>query len=292
MTRGGRIPSPVASPGSLPEFDPRPLLEAVHGQLLDLLRELPAEAWHLPTVARPWCVKDIAAHLLDGALRRLSLQRDKWMMPNPSGPVDGFEDLVGFLNKLNRTWVEAAQRLSPAVLIEGLERSGASLMEFLRPLDLEGPAPFAVAWAGETSSTLRFDLARELTEIWLHQQQIRLATGNPPLFEARLLHPVMDTFMRALPHAYREVEAPEGASVQVGLTGDSPRSYLLVRGSGEWRLGLGEAEGARVSVRLDPETAWRLFSKGLTPEEARARVVISGETRLALPLLGMVAVMA
>jgi hypothetical protein len=243
-------------------------------------------------VARLWCVKDIAAHVLDGQLRRLALQRDRWAMPGPVGPVESQGGLVGFLNELNRTWVEAARRLSPAILMEGLALSGAALMEALRPLDLEGPALFPVAWAGEASSTLRFDLARELTEIWLHQQQIRLATGHPPLFAARLLHPVLDTFMRAMPHAYRDVDAAEGTLVQVGLTGDAPRSYLLVRSAGEWRLGLGEGENARVSIRLDPETAWRLFSKGLTREEALDRVRCSGDSRLVQPLLGMVAVMA
>lgn len=276
---------------TLPEFDPVPLIDEVHGRLLSLLRRLPPEAWLLPTVARQWRVKDIAAHLLDGQIRRLSLQRDQWILPPPE-PIHGYADLVGFLNDLNKTWVEAAQRMSPAILIQLLEWSGAALVETLRALDLDAPALFPVAWAGESTSTMRFDLARELTEIWLHQQQVRLATGNPPLFEARLLHPVMDTFLRAMPHVYRDCEAPEGTSIGVELSGDAPRHYMLRRRSGTWCLELGEPNSAVVSLRMDAETAWLLFSKGLTREEALPRVTIAGDPRLASPLLEMVSVMA
>jgi hypothetical protein len=45
-------------------------------------------------------------------------------------------------------------------------------------------------------------------------------------------------------------------------------------------------------VSLDQETAWKLFSKGLGPEQARRRVVIEGELRLGRPVLGTLAVMA
>jgi len=277
---------------ALPVLDPVPLMEEVHGRLLLLLRDLRPREWALPTVARKWCVKDIAAHLLDGQIRRLSTQRDHWSPPPPAGGINGYADLVAYLNELNRTWVEAARRMSPGVLIELLEWSGAALFGMLKAVDLESPALFPVAWAGESRSTLRFDLARELTEIWLHQQQIRLATDRPPLFEARLLHPVMDAFMQAMPHTYRDCDAVEGTSIGVKICGDAPRNYGLMKESAGWRLGLVDLEPVGVSIQMDPGTAWLLFSKGLSREEALARIQITGDARLAEPLLGMVSVMA
>ena len=59
------------------------LFRELHGHLLELLRSLSAQDWHRPTVCSAWCVKDIASHLLDGDLRRLSIQRDGYLPPTP-----------------------------------------------------------------------------------------------------------------------------------------------------------------------------------------------------------------
>lgn len=52
------------------------LFPEVARRLVELLRSLSAEEWHLPTVSSHRTVKDIASHLLGGSLRRLSVQRD------------------------------------------------------------------------------------------------------------------------------------------------------------------------------------------------------------------------
>jgi hypothetical protein len=53
-----------------------PLLRKVDEQLIDLLSALAPHEWDLQTVAPLWKVRDVAAHLLDTALRKLSLVRD------------------------------------------------------------------------------------------------------------------------------------------------------------------------------------------------------------------------
>jgi hypothetical protein len=74
------------------------LFPEVTSRLLELLRSLTPDEWQLPTVSSRRTVKDIASHLLDGSLRRLSMQRDGYR-PNDarSAPREG-EPLVGFLN--------------------------------------------------------------------------------------------------------------------------------------------------------------------------------------------------
>src|SRR5687767_12050424 len=86
-------------------------------QLLALLRGLQPAEWTRPTVCPQWDVKDIAAHLLDTALRRLSFERDRQPPPAPARPIGSERDLVEHLNRLNASWVEACRRLSPAALI-------------------------------------------------------------------------------------------------------------------------------------------------------------------------------
>src|SRR5688572_4941575 len=58
-----------------------PLFAPIHDELMALLRSLTAEEWMAPTVAGAWTVRDVAAHLLDTGLRRLSMHRDGYNPP-------------------------------------------------------------------------------------------------------------------------------------------------------------------------------------------------------------------
>ncbi len=264
----------------------------IHGELLSLLRTLPAEDWYKPTVAKAWAVRDIVAHLLDSDIRRLSFQRDQAPMVPPESPINSYRDLVDFLNQLNADWVKAAKRISPRLLIEFLEITGAEVCALFKSLDPFGPALFGVAWAGEEGSKNWFDIAREYTEKWHHQQQIRDAVGAPPLTDRKWLFSVLDTFLRGLPHKYRETQADEGARVTINIAGEAGGVWTLKRGGGAWTLYSGEGAGSVCDVRMDQDTAWRLLTKGLSREEAAARVEIAGDNRLGEPILGMLAVMA
>jgi hypothetical protein len=166
------------------------------------------------------------------------------------------------------------------------------LHRYLSSLDPDAPARFAVAWAGEERSPNWFDVGREYTERWLHQQQIREAVGAAGLTGREWLHPALDIFVRALPHSYRQVEAEPGAHVEVEIRGQAGGVWTLARESGRWALMAGSAPRVRARVSLDQETAWKLFSKGLNPELARRRISIEGDASLGDPVLGTLAVMA
>jgi len=92
-----------------------------------------------------------------------------------------------------------------------------------------------VAWAGEQQSPNWFDVAREYTEKWHHAQQIFEAVGKPnPLLSRRLYHPVLETFVRALPHTFREEDRPDGTSVRVVVQGEAGGPWWLIRQGGVW----------------------------------------------------------
>src|SRR5262245_2700644 len=61
---------------SMPPILVAELFPAISRHLLELLRSLRTDEWQLPTISSQRTVKDIASHLLDGSLRRLSMQRD------------------------------------------------------------------------------------------------------------------------------------------------------------------------------------------------------------------------
>ncbi len=263
----------------------------LHNELIGLLRNLSDEGWRKPTAAPAWTVQDITAHLLDTDIRRLSFQRDKQPMSQPETPIESYRDLVNFLNQLNAEWVKVAKRISPKLLIDFLSVIGPQISDLFKSLDPFGPAIISVAWAGEERSLNWFDIAREYTEKWHHQQQIRDAVGAPVLTGRQWLFPVLDTFLRALPHRFKDVVADDGDKILFEIEGEAGGDWTLARENGGWRLYSGNCDDAVCQVRLSQDTAWRLLTKGLTYDEAASRVKFSGKQEIGKPILGMLAIM-
>jgi uncharacterized protein (TIGR03083 family) len=263
----------------------------LHQELLGLLADLKPDDWERPTAAAGWSVRDMVAHLLDTDLRRLSFQRDGLAPLAPPAPLATDRDLVAFLDDLNATWVAAARRLSPRVLIDLHGLVGPQVAALFASLDPTAPAT-GVAWAGEERSEAWFDTAREYTEKWLHQQHIRDAAGAALLTERRWIYPVLDTFVRGLPHAFRTLSAPPGTSVTLTIAEPLAESWTVVATTDSWQLTRGADPRAAAQVMIDQDTAWRLFTKGMAAETARQRAVLSGNPTLASRVFTLVAIMA
>lgn len=268
------------------------LFPKLDSKLIELLTSLSQDDWQNPTVCADWCVKDIAAHLLDTSFRRLSMQRDGYFGEKPKG-VNSYKELVAFLNRLNADWVRAARRISPQILISLLEQTGREVYDLLKTLDPHEKALFSVAWAGEEVSENWFDIAREYTERWHHQQQIRLAANKQGIMERELYFPVLDAFMRALPHTYKDIEADEKTLLKFQITGESGGVWFLFMENGKWNLGMEDVEISTASeVVIPQEIAWRVFTKGIDKEEARKQINITGNENLGCVILKMLSVMA
>ncbi len=285
----GDLLSYAAAMALRPIFVLQELLEVNEG-LLELLRSLTPDEWRKPTVHRDRDVKDIASHLLDGSLRRLAVQRDGFTGERFDG--SSFEELVAFIQRLNRSWMEATRRLSPRMLLAMIEEADAEVLRLFHSLDPKGRAAFSVAWAGESESESWFDIAREYTEKWHHQQQIRDAVGKPDLASRRHLLPVLLTFARALPHAYRATKVPEGTNVQLSITGDASLAVCLTQKEEGWSLDAKIVDAPACEVVMDGDVAWRLWTKSLPATDAPSRVAIHGDPALAQPMLGMCCIMA
>ncbi len=263
----------------------------LHHALMALLDSLTPDDWQRPTIAAPWSVHDMVAHLLDTDIRRLSAQRDGYASPPPPHPIDSYAALVTYLDMLNARWVAATRHISPRLLRALLAMVGPEVHDLLSGTDPHAPARVAVAWAGESASPHWFDMAREYTEKWHHQQHIREAVGAPLLSEPEWLAPALATFMRGLPHAYRAVAAEPGSVVVVEVPGPAGGQWSLVRAADGWTLWEGAPAQAAAWLRLDADTAWRHLTKGLDRAEVEARLQVTGERSLALPFLEMRSIM-
>jgi uncharacterized protein (TIGR03083 family) len=254
--------------------------------LLKLLGELREDDWSRSTAAPRWSVKDVAAHLLGGDISILSGKRDGYRLPDQ---IKNNEQLIELVNRLNDEWVLAARRMSPRLLRAFLAFTGPEVetcFASLDPMRLGG----SVSWAGPEPAPVWFDLVREFTERWHHQQQIREAVGRSPLYDLYFLSPVLDTFVRALPQAFRETVAPAGTSVRFEISGDAGGIWFIHKVEQAWTLVLDSSAEPAISVVIPQDTAWLLFTKGIDRGMARSLAVISGKAEFSAPIFATTAI--
>jgi hypothetical protein len=65
-----------------------------------------------------------------------------------------------------------------------------------------------------------------------------------------------------------------------------------MRSADAWLLGQDHRGPVTVTVIIDQEAAWRLFSKGMSRDEASAHLAIEGDRALGLKVLEMVSIIA
>ncbi len=258
-------------------------------ELIDVLETLAPEEWDLPTPCPGWSVHDLAAHILGDEVGQLSMGRDDYH----ASLIDAndWAGLVKGLNDMNEQWVTAMKRVSPRLMIDLLKSTGERVNRHLQSLDPHSTGP-VVSWASPDPAPMWLHIAREYTERWHHQQQIREALDRPPLTDPNWFAPVLATFVHGLPKAYSGVDAAIGASVRVTITGVSGGTWLVARVASKWSL-CEDVLGERAAhLTIDEVDAWKLFTKSIAREDVESKVAVEGDAQLALKALDTVSIIA
>lgn len=269
-----------------PVIEPRSVFRRDRRALLELVAGLEPQDWERPTICAPWRVRDLVAHLVGDDLGRLSRSRDG----NGGGdaPQPG-ESFPAFIARLNHRWVTACSGMSPTVLVDLLTASGEQVLDFWDQLDLtELGEP--VSWAGPGAAPRWLDCARDFTEYWTHQRQLREATGRAFRRDTAADYVTLDTFLRAMPYTLRDVHAPEGATVTVDVLGPAGGRWSWERDCGAWAWRSEHPERPTAVVTLDEDVLWRLCTRGITPSDARSRALVEGPAELTDPVLTIVSI--
>ena len=244
-----------------PPFDVPPLLVLERARLLDLLSSLDAAEWRRATRCPGWSVLDLAAHLLGDDLGYLAGHRDGHHGIRP--PVGTDEDaFIDWLDEIQDDWVRSARRLSPTLVTELLGWTGPQVVAAIVAEDPTERAA-SVSWASTAAVPRWLDHARELTERWIHRNQVLDALERPVDLRPDLAGPVLEALRWAYPFRLDGHRRPAGSTVEVVVDGIEP--WVLVTDGERWTFGAGSGAPALAGLRLSDEQAWRLLSNNLDP---------------------------
>ena len=267
-----------------PPVDVAPVLSEEREALVRLLAELDDEQWRAPTPCPAWSVHQLAIHIVHDDLRRLSADRDghagAWI------DASTLDELVVGLDRLNERWVETmAPTLSPRLTYELLQWLASPTEEHLLGLDPEA-LENSVMWAGPGSHPNWLDVAREYTERWVHQQQLRDAVGRSGLTEEVFAGPVVETFARGLPAALPRPGVSKQIVV-VRVTGPFERSWTLESGSSGWTFTSTTTDSASAVVELPVDAFWRRAVRMIDHDEVRQAARAQGDGTLVDAVLNL-----
>jgi uncharacterized protein (TIGR03083 family) len=221
-----------------------------------LARTLPREEWDLPTDLEGWSVKDNVAHTAH--LEAVLAGAPEETLEVPEAP-----HLTGLMSYYTEQGVLARRDHDMGALVAEIEQSvTARYTELLAepPTDPDGSPPRTPGGVGWSTRTL---LSNRPLDVWMHEQDIRRATGRPGGYDSVAAAHVLRVFGHALPMVVgKRVAPPEGSTVRLHV----PAAGL------SWTVQVGpNGRAAPVDETAEPTTAVTL-----TPEEL---VVLAGGRR-------------
>jgi uncharacterized protein (TIGR03083 family) len=270
-----------------------PLFPIERQKLLELLRNLSPDQWNKETICTGWSIKDIVQHLLKDDIGVISRKRDGYKIPNSSKmDFKSQEDFVTYINSANQAWVEISRTFSPKLLIDLLEQTGNWLNAYWETIDLD-KVESRVSWIGEDLLPNWFNVAREYTERWLHQMQIREASDAPLLYDPELFHPLIQCYMLSLPLAYKDVLTDIGNKIKFTVEGDSGGTWELQRIEAEWCLSELEPIGPyQAEITIDQDSLWRHLSRGIQFDDLLTKVKSTGDQNLVKPFFKAISIIS
>ena len=271
---GQHAESGHSGPPAEPPWDFAGLFLVERARLSELLASLGPADWDRPSPCPGWTVLGLSSHLVGDDLGFLARHRDGHF--GTPGPDDASEsEFVAWLDGLQDEWVRAARRLSPRIVADLLEWAGPQVAETMRGEDPRARTA-GVSWAGTEPVPAWLNHARELSEYWIHRQQLLQAVGRPSDLRADLAGPVLAGLRRAYPFRLGQAAAQPGDSVTISVTGPVTVAWHLVATPAGWEYR--NAPGTRVVATLEmtTEQAWRLLTNNL-PAADRSSIAASGD---------------
>ncbi|WP_043644209.1 maleylpyruvate isomerase family mycothiol-dependent enzyme [Nocardioides alkalitolerans] len=251
--------------------------------LLDLVADVPDDAWSAPTDLAGWDAHAVLAHLA---------HLEAVAVDTPHTPVD-IGDAPHVRNDMGRFTEEgvvARRDRSPAELVDELRTATAARRAALvatPPTEPTAPAPTvygAIGWDTETF------LGNRPLDIWMHEQDLRRALDRPGGLQGVPAAYCTQKLLRSLPYVVGKRVAPPAGTTVVLSVGELPPVGVEIGDDGRARPldvdGLPGDPTTRLATDLETYT---IAAGGRRPVDV-SRWQVSGDADLASRVLENLAV--
>ena len=245
-----------------------------------LAREIPREEWDLPTDLDGWSVKDNVAH---------TAHLEAVLAGTPEETIEVAEapHLKSLMSYYTEQGVLARRDRDMAALADEIEEAVASRYAALQAEPPRDPKAAPPKTPGDVPWDFQTLLNNRPLDVWMHEQDIRRATGRPGGYDCAAAAHVLRTFGRGLPMVVgKRVAPPTGTTVRLEI----PEAGLAwsVRVGDDGRAAPVDDAEPSATVALRPEDYVVLAGGRRTVAETEPRV--TGDEKLAHRVLEALAV--
>jgi uncharacterized protein (TIGR03083 family) len=257
--------------------------EQAVADVVALLRTLTPEEWSAPTDLPGWDVQAVAAHLAHLESELAGNEQETVEVPE----LPHITSLMGVYTEMGPV---ARASWPTDRIIDELESSAATRLKALRadmPTDGAGTPPITPGGIGWSWETL---LSNRPLDVWMHEQDIRRATGRPGGLDSPAARHTVRVFARGLPYVVgKRVAPPAGTTVVLDVTGPHPvHSAVVVDSEGRANRLQGDPDDPTVTLRLDLESYIVLAGGRRAPSDVP--VEVEGDQELGALVVSSLAV--
>jgi uncharacterized protein (TIGR03083 family) len=247
--------------------------------ILVMAAEFDDADWARRTDCDEWTVKDVLAHLAHLETELCSTEQNSHEQANVTEVISAY----------TAKGVEARRDRTPAELVDefasAVELRASRLADL--PDDPSAPAPVTpggVPWSWDTL------LRNRSIDVWVHEQDIRRATGRPGGLDTTGAHVAVMTFSFAMPYILgKRVQPPAMSTVQWNVTGETPLQLAVRVGEDGRASAIESLNEPSVTLTMTTETFTVLTAGRRDPDEVEVEVV--GNESLGRATLSAMAIM-
>jgi uncharacterized protein (TIGR03083 family) len=244
--------------------------------IVGLVSGLTGEDW-ATTVLPGWDVHDVLAHMTG---TELSLSGAG--LPELAAGAEPGPHVHNDIGKVNELWVTALRGLTDAELLERFRDITAQRLASLRAMSVEEfNAP---SWTPAGQGSYRRFMQIRVFDCWMHEQDIRVALGQPGHDAGPEADRSLDEVTGALGYIIgKRGGAPDGSSVLIRLTGPIERDLYVVTSGRAKVVDSIDGEPA-ATIEMPSSLFLRLAGGREDAEAALERITLGGDTGLARQL--------
>ncbi|HEY7822562.1 MAG TPA: maleylpyruvate isomerase family mycothiol-dependent enzyme [Acidimicrobiia bacterium] len=239
------------------------------------------DPWDAPSPCPGWSIADLVSHTID---MESMLAGD--VRPEHTPDWSGLPHVQSDFGRMTEIGVDCRRGLSPQVLLNELSDAHARARARIETLGLDAVIPW---FRGDTPIPQL--LSMRTFDIWVHEQDVRVSTGNTGNLDGPGAAQAMKYLSAGLPKVWgKSAGAPIGSVLQVAITEPGLSGEFWVRVNEDGRASLVEEQAHDVSISM-PWLSFVMLAGGRATEiNVAESVVVTGNEELGALLIDRMAV--